>query len=106
MTNTSSDQGSDLLTAEQERDRLIAVLQAQGELQDLYIRNGSDRAWRDSALRTAIALSGSQFGFLGRIEQEDEGTLFLHSQAITDIGWNAWSRQVVIGALLGAAEQQ
>lgn len=45
MTNTSSDQGSDLLTAEQERDRLIAVLQAQGELQDLYIRNGSDRAW-------------------------------------------------------------
>ncbi|MFM8827741.1 MAG: hypothetical protein ACKORG_07995 [Actinomycetota bacterium] len=106
MTNTSSDQGSDLLTAEQERDRLIAVLQAQGELQDLYIRNGSDRAWWDSALHTPIALSGSQFGFLGRIEQEDDGTPYLHSLAITDIGWNAWSRQVVIGPLLGAAEQQ
>ena len=81
-------------SAEEERDRLIAVLQAQGELQDLYIRNGADRAWWDAALRTVIALSGSQFGFLGRIEQEQDGTPFLHSLAITDIAWNAWSRQV------------
>ena len=57
-------------SAEEERDRLIAVLQAQGELQDLYIRNGADRAWWDAALRRVIALSGSQFGFLGRIEHE------------------------------------
>lgn len=94
MTDMSSDQGRNLLTAEEERDRLIAVLQAQGELQDLYIRNGADRAWWDAALRKAIALSGSQFGFLGRIEQEDDGTPYLHSLAITDIAWNQWSRQV------------
>lgn len=81
-------------SAEEERDRLIAVLQAQGELQDLYIRNGADRAWWDAALRRVIALSGSQFGFLGRIEREQDGTPYLHSLAITDIAWNEWSRQV------------
>ena len=81
-------------TPEEERDRLIAVLQAQAELQDLYIRNGADRAWWDTALRTVIALSGSEFGFLGRIEHDDEGAPFLLSLAITDIAWNEWSRQV------------
>lgn len=82
------------LSAEEERDRLIAVLQAQGELQDLYIRNGADRAWWDAALRKVIALSGSQFGFLGRIEDGPDGAPYLHSLAITDIAWNEWSRQV------------
>jgi diguanylate cyclase (GGDEF)-like protein len=78
----------------EEHDRLIAVLQAQAELQDLYIRNGMDRAWWDAALRTVIALSGSEFGFLGRIEHDDDGVPFLLSLAITDIAWNEWSRQV------------
>ena len=94
MTDRTAGNPSRSISAEEERDRLIAVLQAQGELQDLYIRNGADRAWWDAALRTVIALSGSQFGFLGRIEHEEDGTPFLHSLAITDIAWNAWSRQV------------
>ncbi|MGA0069082.1 MAG: hypothetical protein ACO3PB_06465, partial [Miltoncostaeaceae bacterium] len=63
MRNADEGMQSAPLTAEQERDRLIAVLTAQGELQDLYIRNGADRAWWDAALRTVIALTGSQFGF-------------------------------------------
>lgn len=81
-------------TAEEERDWLIAVLQVQGELQDLFIRNGADRAWWDAALRKVIALSQSEFGFLGRIEHDDDGAPYLHSLAITDIAWNEWSRQV------------
>jgi diguanylate cyclase (GGDEF)-like protein len=81
-------------TAEQERDRLLEVLQVQADLQDLYIRNGADRAWWDAALRNVIALSRSQFGFLGRIVQDESGAPYLHSLAITDIAWNAWSRKL------------
>ena len=94
MSGVDGRRTAPVASAEEERDRLIAVLQAQGELQDLYIRNGADRAWWDAALRRVIALSGSQFGFLGRIEHEEDGTPFLHSLAITDIAWNEWSRQV------------
>lgn len=94
MSGVDGRRTAPVVSAEEERDRLIAVLQAQGELQDLYIRNGADRAWWDAALRRVIALSGSQFGFLGRIEHEEDGTPFLHSLAITDIAWNEWSRQV------------
>jgi len=94
MRNADAGMQSAPLTAEQERDRLIAVLTAQGELQDLYIRNGADRAWWDAALRTVIALTGSQFGFIGRIEDDEHGDPYLHSLSITDIAWNEWSRQV------------
>jgi len=44
VSAAASGHGRSLLAAEEERDRLIAVLQAQGALQDLYIRNGADRA--------------------------------------------------------------
>lgn len=82
-------------TAEDERDWLLTVLRAQADLQDLYIRHGgADRSWWDAALRTLIALSGSQFGFLGRIERGPDGMPVLHTLAITDIAWNEWSRQV------------
>jgi diguanylate cyclase (GGDEF)-like protein len=81
-------------TPEEERDWLLAVLAVQSELQEMFIRNGADRAWWDAALRKVIGLTGSAFGFLGRIERDPDGTPFLHSLAITDIAWNEWSRQV------------
>jgi diguanylate cyclase (GGDEF)-like protein len=81
-------------SAEEERDWLLTVLRAQADLQDLYIRHGADRSWWDAALRTLIALSDSEFGFLGRIEGDADGTPYLHSLAITDIAWNEWSRGV------------
>jgi diguanylate cyclase (GGDEF)-like protein len=81
-------------TVEDERDWLLSVLRAQADLQDLYIRHGADRSWWDAALRALIALSGSHFGFLGRIERDPDGMPFLHTLAITDIAWNEWSRQV------------
>lgn len=79
---------------EWERDWLRAVVAVQAELQELFIRHGADRAWWDAALRKVIGLTGSAFGFLGRIEHDPDGTPFLHSLAITDIAWNEWSRQV------------
>ena len=90
----SAPRSDTLRTPEEERDWLLAVLAVQAELQELFIRNGADRAWWDAALRKVIGLTGSAFGFLGRIEHDPDGTPFLHSLAITDIAWNEWSRQV------------
>jgi len=81
-------------TPAEERDWLRAVLGVQAELQELFIRHGADRTWWDAALRKIIGLTGSAFGFLGRIEHDSDGTPFLHTLAITDIAWNEWSRQV------------
>ena len=81
-------------TVEQERDWFRAVLEVQADLQAAYMRSGADRSWWDAALRKVIALSGSAFGFLGRIEHDPDGAPYLHSLAITDIAWNEWSRGV------------
>jgi diguanylate cyclase (GGDEF)-like protein len=81
-------------TVEQERDWFRAVLEVQADLQTAYVRSGADRSWWDAALRKVIALSGSTFGFLGRVEHDPDGTPYLHSLAITDIAWNDWSRGV------------
>ena len=79
-------------TPAEERDWLRAALGVQAELQELFIRHGADRAWWDAALRKIIGLTGSAFGFLGRIKHDSDGTPFLHTLAITDIAWNEWSR--------------
>ena len=81
-------------TAEDERDWLLSVLRVQADLQDLYIRHGADRSWWDAALRSLIALSGSAFGFLGRVYRDPDDRPFLQTLAITDIVWNEWSRQL------------
>ena len=75
-------------TPADERDWLRAVLGVQAELQELFIRHGADRTWWDAALRKIIGLTGSAFGFLGRIKHDSDGTPFLHTLAITDIAWN------------------
>lgn len=85
---------SQMRTVEEERDWFRSVLQVQADLQSTYIRSGADRAWWDAALRKVIALSESDFGFLGRIEHDPDGAPYLHSLAITDIAWNEWSRGV------------
>ncbi len=104
MTSREQVEDHSLAAVEEERDRLVAVLTAQAELQELYIRAGADRAWWDAALRTVIGLSGSKFGFVGRIEHDDDGSPYLHSLAITDIAWNEWSRQVFDQFAVGGLE--
>jgi diguanylate cyclase (GGDEF)-like protein len=81
-------------TAEDERDWLLRVLRVQTDLQDLYIRHGADRSWWAAALRNLIALSGSEFGFLGRVDRDPDNRPFLQTLAITDIAWNEWSRRL------------
>ena len=80
--------------AARERDHLLEVLSAQAELQELFIKGGITRDWWDGALARIIHLSGTEYGFIGRIETSDEtGLPTLRSLAVTDIAWNDATRK-------------
>jgi diguanylate cyclase (GGDEF)-like protein len=77
-----------------ERDQLREVLAAQAELHDLFMAAGITRDWWDAALARVIRLSGSEYGFIGRIDMSDDtGAPVLTALAITDIAWNDVTRK-------------
>ena len=39
-------------------------------------------------LETLLELTESEYGFIGEIKYEDDGTMFLHAHAFTNIAWN------------------
>lgn len=81
--------------AARERDHLVEVLAAQAELQELFITSGITRDWWDAALARIIHLSGTEYGFIGRVEvSEETGQPVLHSLAVTDIAWNDVTRKL------------
>lgn len=78
-----------------ERDQLREVLAAQAELHDLFAAAGISRDWWDAALARVIRLSGTAYGFIGRIEPSPEtGLPILRSLAVTDIAWNDVTRKL------------
>ena len=81
--------------AARERDHLLEVLAAQAELQEMFIAHGITRDWWDAALARIIRLSGTEYGFIGRIETaEDTGKPVLRSLSVTDIAWNDVTRKL------------
>jgi len=81
--------------ADRERDRLLEVLLAQAELQELFIRGGISRDWWDASLARIIHLSDTTYGFIGRIEASPEtGLPVLRTLAVTDIAWNDVTRKL------------
>ncbi len=64
------------------------------QLQTDYIEMGTSRAWWDRALANLLALTESEYGFIGRVEHDDKGAPYLATYVITDIAWNAWSREL------------
>lgn len=81
-------------TAEMERDRLRLVMEVLSELQEEYIEQGVSRQWWHDALDRIIDLTDSEYGFIGRVEHDEEGQPYLISYALTNIAWNDWSRGV------------
>jgi diguanylate cyclase (GGDEF)-like protein/PAS domain S-box-containing protein len=47
----------------------------------------------DDALESLLALTGSEFGFIGEVLHDSEGRPYLKAHAITDISWNAETRR-------------
>ncbi|MEI6447016.1 MAG: diguanylate cyclase [Actinomycetes bacterium] len=93
LTLGSARDVTDERRAEVERARINSVLNALGDLQASYIESGMSRGWWQSALDHMIELTSSEFGFVGRVVEDEEGSPFLLSYAVTDIAWNEWSRQ-------------
>ena len=47
----------------------------------------------DEALESVLALTGSEFGFIGELCQSPEGRPFLKAHSVSDISWNADTRR-------------
>ena len=71
------------------------ALQSQiSSLQQRLIGDGDDAAgWWRSTLEALITHTGSEYGFIGSIEEDDQGR-FLRTHAITDISWDDASRRL------------
>jgi diguanylate cyclase (GGDEF)-like protein/PAS domain S-box-containing protein len=65
---------------------LIETLQRQ-----LIERGETTDEWWQSALAGLISLTGSEYGFIGTVETDEQGR-YLHTKAITDISWDEPTR--------------
>ena len=79
---------------EAERKWLHRLLESLAELQGAYIKHGLSRAWWETAISRLFELTDSSFGFVGRVRTDEEGSPYLHTYAVTNIAWNAWSQQM------------
>ena len=72
-------------------ERSTAVLQAMAQAHGPAVRGSSEREVFTTLLDSLIELSGSAYGFIGEVEH-DGGEPFLRTWAISDIAWDAASR--------------
>ncbi|MGJ3230974.1 MAG: PAS domain-containing protein [Oceanicaulis sp.] len=71
------------------------ILEAITSLQSAVIAGESDaRAAFERALEVLLDATGSQYGFIGEALTDGDGTPYLQTLAITDIAWDAASREI------------
>lgn len=75
---------------EQRSNRLLTAIA--GALGD-YVRTGEPRPQFERMLTDLLALTGSEYGFIGEIRSDPDGSPYLQTHAITDISWNEESRE-------------
>ncbi|MSX11433.1 MAG: EAL domain-containing protein [Actinobacteria bacterium] len=80
--------------AEVKRRQLAHVLEVLAELQNRYLAEGLTRSWWEFALAQFLKLTESSFGFIGRVELDENDATYLVTYAVTNIAWNEWSRQL------------
>lgn len=71
-----------------ERELLAAIAKAQSQ----YIGRISATDLFDDMLSSLLALTKSEYGFIGEIKYQDDGTPFLKTHALTNIAWNEETR--------------
>ncbi|MFM7046115.1 MAG: ATP-binding protein [Ilumatobacteraceae bacterium] len=74
-------------------ERSAAVLQAMSRAHGPAVRGSTEREVFTTLLDALIELSGSAYGFIGEVEGDGD-TPFLRTWAISDIAWDASSRDV------------
>jgi len=85
-------QAIDLERGQKQLRETNATLRLIQEAQNELLEHGVDAAWWDSALSQLLELTKSEYGFIGRIHEDDEGP-FLKTEAITNIAWDEATRR-------------
>lgn len=70
------------------------LLQAVSRAQSKFILDISPNVLFDDILADLLALTQSEYGFIGEVLQTPEGQPYLRTHAITDIAWNEETRQL------------
>jgi len=68
------------------------LLQSISQAQGLFIASASPRAAFEALLGDLMALTQSEFGFVGQVERAADGHPYLRIHALTDISWDDASR--------------
>ncbi|MDH3418160.1 MAG: diguanylate cyclase [Gammaproteobacteria bacterium] len=62
-------------------------------IQSQFILDGDSGAAFDALLEQILLMTESEYGFIGEIKHNEDGTPFLRTQAITNIAWNDGTRK-------------
>ncbi|KAL7570151.1 hypothetical protein ACA910_019989 [Epithemia clementina (nom. ined.)] len=89
MTIHSTGEKSELKKAKQ---RLLLLDQI-SEVQRQFLQKKEPRAVFGYLLSGLLDLMDSEYGFIGQIKYEDDGTMYLQTHAITNIAWNQATRE-------------
>jgi len=79
--------------AEERQQKSNELLQAINQVQDKFIADADPAALFGEILSCLLAITASEYGFIGEILHGKEGQPYLQTHAITDISWNAATRK-------------
>lgn len=68
--------------------RFTHITRAIQRAQNAFLTNDSDRAAFELMLSDLLAITGSQFGFIGEVLRKEDDTPYLKVEAITNIAWS------------------
>ena len=74
--------------AEVQRDNYVRLTEAIRRVQSQYISRRSAQELYDDVLKELIALTESEYGFIGEVLTSEEGEPYLRTLAMTDLAWN------------------
>lgn len=75
-----------------EKELLDSITKIQGRL----IKGHAPEGLFDFLLKELLHVTGSEFGFIGDVLHEEDGTPFLQTHAISDISWDEQSRNFLL----------
>lgn len=82
---------TEVVRAEADLTRSRSVLDAIRQAQRSFTTDGGDATWWAHLLESVLDLTGSGYGFIGRVGHDDAGA-FLRTEALTDISWDEATR--------------
>ncbi|EXI68373.1 MAG: Sensor protein ZraS [Candidatus Accumulibacter adjunctus] len=71
-----------------------ALLDAISRTQTLYITSADPQVVFDGMLSALLTMTESEYGFIGEVLRENDGTPYLKTQAISNVAWDEASRAV------------